>query len=240
MGGDWYYLDGEVWRGPHTSDWLRQRLLSGEISESAPVRLEGLDGELTLANLAETRPSGTSAGPVRISQAPVATSSDSVSAGVSTPSGRQSAQVSGSVPSTSGRTAGAVTQRPVSHPAVRWIALLPGSIAASLVAGFAVSLFFWVGSSIRTPLSSPGEDAAWMNFLGSLAAPAVSAYALVWAAGVIAPTGRRVVSIAAGSLLVVLTLAVLVLGFLNGVVEGVLPSLAYCAGAVAGVLASDD
>ncbi len=75
-----------------------------------------------------------------------------------------------------------------------------------------------------------------MNFLGSLAVPAVGAYWFVWTLGLIAPSGKKVVATVGATLLVVLTLGLLMLDVANGSRQGILPSVAYCVGAIAGAL----
>jgi hypothetical protein len=113
----------------------------------------------------------------------------------------------------------------------RWILVLPGAVAAGLIAALAAQLFFHVGSYIVTPLSVPGEDAAWFSFLDFLLSPGVAAFAFVSAAVWIAPAARKAVAVFAS--VTYIGINVLGLGYAvsQGDTSAIVPTLSLAVGA---------
>lgn len=113
----------------------------------------------------------------------------------------------------------------------RWILVLPGALAAGVIAGLAANLFFSIGSHIVTPLSAPGEDAEWFSFLNFLLSPGVAAFVFVSAAIWIAPAARKTVAVLAS--VTYIGINVLSVGYAvsQGDTSAIIPTLSLAVGA---------
>ena len=78
---------------------------------------------------------------------------------------------------------------------LRWLAILPASVAAMLVVTGGARFFIQVGSLMVTPLSSPGDDSLWYALLGATIPPALGGFVFVYSAVLIAPRFTRATAV---------------------------------------------
>jgi len=84
---------------------------------------------------------------------------------------------------------------PLWQQILRWIALIPGAVAASIIATFLMNIVMWLGSSRF------GED-SWFSYLyREIAVQAVCGAVFVYSAGYIAPRGKIPTTITFSALL---------------------------------------